>query len=96
MGEWVKETPKAEGWYWIKYNVGRKYRICPCELFIFKKEKKGATNFIRTAGNVSFVEGPNHGGKGLKASGESKIDKSIRFWSEPLIEPVFKEKRVRK
>ena len=94
MGEWVKETPTAEGWYWIKYNVGgRKYRVCPCYLSIFKMDKKGTTNFIRTAGNVTFVEGPNHGGKGLKVSGETKVDKCVRFWSEPLVEPVFKEKK---
>jgi hypothetical protein len=72
--EWVKETPAEEGWYWIKYtNKRRKTTVCPCIVYHFKD---GGT-MVHTAWNDDFMEGPNHGGPGLKYDG--KLDKSIRF-----------------
>ncbi len=75
--KWVKETPAKEGWFWIKYKNKRKeYSVCPAQVFHFK----GGTVAVRSSFNDNFVEGPNHGGPGLKYDG--KIDKSIRFGPE--------------
>ena len=72
--KWVKETPTEEGWYWMKYkNKRNRFTICPAHLCILK----GPTNIVVSARNDTFIEGPNHGGKGLKYN--NKVDKSIRF-----------------
>ncbi len=71
--KWVKETPTVEGWYWIKYkNKRNSHTICPCYVTILKR-----ANVVVTARNDSFIEGPDHGGWGLKYDG--KLDKSVRF-----------------
>lgn len=72
--KWVKETPKEEGWYWIKYKTGKENLTCPCAVIHLKE-----AIMVRTAFNTTFIEGPNHGGKGLKWAGDTKVDKSIRF-----------------
>lgn len=72
--KWSKETPAEEGWYWIKYkNKRNKYTVCPAEVFHFKD----GTTLVASAKNDTFVEGPNHGGKGLKYDGV--LDPSVRF-----------------
>lgn len=68
--KWTKETPAEEGWYWIKYRHGRSYK-CPCEVTHLK------IGTIVHTGRHTFMEGPNHGGKGLKLAG--LLIKSIRF-----------------
>jgi hypothetical protein len=74
MATWVKETPTDEGWYWIRYrNKRKKTTQCPCHVSRFED---GAV-LVVTAHNDTFMEGPNHGGPGLKYNG--KPDKSIRF-----------------
>ena len=78
--KWVKKTPTEEGWYWIKYkNKHDAYTICPCQVTIF--DGSGAdgllVNIVRSARNDTFMEGPNHGGWGLKYNGELCPD--IRF-----------------
>lgn len=87
--KWTKATPTVEGWYWIKYrNKHRTYTICPCYVTRFAEDGKAiasGTVLVRTARNDTFVEGPNHGGPGLKYDG--KVDKSIRFGNK-IAEPV--------
>ena len=78
---WVKETPKVEGWFWIKYRTGRSVTKCPCAVVHFKD---GGT-LVHTARNTSFMEGPHHGGPGLKYNGT--LDKSIRFGPQIDIPP---------
>jgi len=75
--KWVKETPKVEGWYWMKYkNKRNKFTVCPAYVTIFNSRNlKG--NLVVSAKNDSFQEGPNHGGWGLKYAGV--LDPSIRF-----------------
>ena len=72
---WAKETPTEEGWYWIKYRRANHTRTCPC----WVTRLKDGTAHVKTAGHLSFIEGPNHGGPGLKVAGETKVQKSIRF-----------------
>lgn len=71
--KWVKKTPTEEGFYWIKYGRGL---ICRCHVFLTDDSK---TVLVRTLYNDTFIEGPKHGGKGLKTPGEGP-DKTIRFW----------------
>lgn len=77
--KWVKATPKEEGWYWVKYkNKRSKYTVCPAQVIIFKSEGDGLNgNMVLTAKNDSFMEGPAHGGWGLRYNGV--LDPSIRF-----------------
>lgn len=75
--KWVKETPTEEGWYWMKYKGNNGPTVCPAYVTIFNAALKGCV-LVRTARNVSFVAGPNHGGPELKCPGE-KPDKTIRF-----------------
>lgn len=79
MSNWTKETPAVEGWYWIKYRVGNYVRKCPC--YVTRMKIGISCNLVQTARNVSFFEGPNHGGWGLKCivDGKVKLYKSIRF-----------------
>lgn len=70
-----KETPQKEGWYWIKYRGKRGLVVCPCIV-----THVGPATIVTTARNDSFIEGPNHGGMGLRYGG--KLDKSIRFGPE--------------
>lgn len=76
---WTKATPTSEGWYWIKYkNKHGKYTVCPCRVTLFNDGGKYAGSaIVHTARNDTFIEGPNHGGPGLKYDG--KLDTSIRF-----------------
>ncbi len=74
--KWSKKTPTEEGWYWIKYRGKRGTTMCPCQVTIFKSGLSGTA--VRTAWNDWFMEGPNHGGLGLKEGG-GKLDKTIRF-----------------
>ena len=70
---WVKETPIVSGWYWMQYKNKRKtITVCPAYVDIM-----GIGTIVRSAFNDTFIEGPNHGGPGLKYMG--KIDKSIKF-----------------
>ena len=72
--KWTKKTPANEGWYWIRYRNKRDETTqCPCHVSRFG----GGGSLVRTAQNDVFVEGPNHGGPGLKYNG--KLDKTIRF-----------------
>jgi hypothetical protein len=74
VAKWSKETPLDEGWYWIKYrNKRNKTTMCPAEVYHF--EDKGS--LVQSARNDTWMEGPNHGGPGLKYHG--KLDKTIRF-----------------
>jgi hypothetical protein len=72
LTEWSKETPTVEGWYWMKYTHKDIY-VCPAEVELFLD----GTILVRSARGDYFVEGPHHGGKGLKYNG--KRDESIRF-----------------
>ena len=71
--KWSKEIPKEEGWYWIRYRGKHGWVRCPCTVMHFKD----GTNTVATARNDFFVEGPRHGGKGLKCHG--KLDKNVSF-----------------
>lgn len=72
--KWVRETPKEQGWYWMKYRNKRNgFTIVPAEVNRFKD----GTVLVHTAKNDTFIGGPNHGGPALKYSG--KVDTSIRF-----------------
>lgn len=74
---WSKETPSVDGWYWMKYkNAEGRYIECPAYVSIMRGPGMTA-NHVRSARNDSFIEGPSHGGWGLKYHG--KLDKSIRF-----------------
>ena len=74
---WSKETPTTEGWYWCKYkNKRNKFSVCPCEVTIFSGPGLKGTH-VRSAYNTTWMEGPNHGGPGLKYDG--KLDTSLRF-----------------
>lgn len=74
--KWVKQTPTKEGWYWMKYkNKRNTYTVCPAYVTIV-----GEARMVHSAKNDSFVEGPNHGGWGLKYNGV--LDPSIRFGPE--------------
>ena len=77
--KWSKETPAIAGWYWIKYKGKHGTVSCPAEVIIFKPtaQSKMEANLVRSAFNDSWIEGPNHGGPGLKYHG--KLDKTIRF-----------------
>lgn len=55
--KWVEETPTEEGWY------------CPCYVTIFRGGNL-VGNVVHTARNDTFIEGPNHGGWGLKYNGK--------------------------
>ncbi len=73
--KWTKETPEVEGWYWIKYKNKRNFfTVCPAQVINFAFGR-----VVLSARNDTFMEGPNHGGWGLKYAGESKVDTSIRF-----------------
>lgn len=84
--KWSTETPIVEGWYWIQYKGSRRQTVkCPAAVIIMNmKEDKEPTTLVQSARNDSWIEGPNHGGPGLKYCG--KLDKSIRFG--PKIEEV--------
>ena len=69
---WKKQIPTKSGWYWIKYKGKHGTVVCPAEVSFLND-----TTHVRSARNDSFMEGPNHGGPGLKYHG--KVDKSIRF-----------------
>lgn len=70
---WNKETPTEEGWYWMKYkNKRKRYTICPACLIIVDN-----ITIVHSAKNEVFMQGPNHGGEGLKYNGV--LDPSIRF-----------------
>ena len=76
---WVKETPTEEGWYWMQY-LGRENRItqCPANVILFTSENDGLNGaLVISARNDTWVEGPMHGGPGLKNKG--KLDNSVRF-----------------
>jgi len=76
--KWTKEPPKEEGWYWIKYKVGRKYRICPGVVY---REQDG-TIMVRSGFNTTWTAGPRHGGPKLKCwdkNGKFKEDKTLHF-----------------
>lgn len=61
----------------MKYkNKRNKYSVCPAYVTIFTGPGLHG-NFVLSAYNDSFCEGPNHGGWGLKYDG--KLDPSIRF-----------------
>lgn len=83
MNKWVKETPAKNGWYWIRYKVGRRNEIHPAFVMHLKE-----TTCVVTARNKSFFEGKSHGGPGLKHDG--KLDKSVRFWPMKLETPKYK------
>lgn len=70
---WKKATPLVEGWYWCKFlNKRKKYTLTPAFVTIFKD----GTRMVN-AGNTTFIEGPNHGGWGLRWEGQ--LDPSVRF-----------------
>lgn len=74
MAKWTKKTPANEGWYWIRYRNKRNTTTqCPCYVSLFGN----GGCLVVSARNDTFVEGPNHGGPGLKYNG--KLDKTIRF-----------------
>lgn len=79
--KWSKETPKQEGWYWIKYGTGKHIVKCPCTVVHVGKE-----TLVTTARNMTFYEGPQHGGPGLKYTNGNKVTfvPSIRF--SPMIQ----------
>ena len=71
--KWVKTTPTVEGWYWMKYRNKRNCTTtCPAYVTILDEAV-----VVVSARNDTFIEGPNHGGPGLKYNG--KLDKTIRF-----------------
>jgi hypothetical protein len=75
--KWVKKTPTEEGWYWMKYKNKRgKYTVCPARVTILGYPGLQGT-LVHSARNDTFVEGPNHGGAGLKCNGEPCPD--VRF-----------------
>jgi hypothetical protein len=71
--KWKKETPAKEGWYWVKYRGKHGMTTCPAHLMIFKD----GTRCLHSARNDFFVEGPGHGGLGMKYNG--KLDKTLSF-----------------
>ena len=76
--KWAKETPIKKGWYWIKYkNKHKEYVVCPCEVVLYNEGHLKGTALVHTARNDSFIEGPRHGGPGLKDGG--KLCPDIRF-----------------
>jgi hypothetical protein len=77
--QWKKETPIVEGWYWIKYRGKNGMTQCPAEIFIFDKHPDSTANLVNSARGDTWIEGPNHGGPGLKPKGQTIIDKTIRF-----------------
>jgi hypothetical protein len=83
--KWVKATPEVEGWYWIKYKNKRNcYTVCPCYVTIFRSRNLTG-NLVHTARNDTFIEGPSHGGWGLKYNGKPCPD--IRF-GDKIEEPT--------
>ena len=76
----MDQRDTQEGWYWIKYkNKHNKSTVCPCEVMLETSGPFKGIAMVRTARNDTFIEGPRHGGPGLKYAG--KLDKSIRFGS---------------
>jgi hypothetical protein len=71
--KWSKKTPTEEGWYWIKYGSGTSFVKCPCRVVHVKE-----ASLVYSALGPFFIEGPNHGGKGLK-NGQGKRVNTIRF-----------------
>jgi hypothetical protein len=78
---WKKETPKEEGWYWIRYRNGNSMVYSLANLSILNyKSMRG--NILRSFSGGHWIEGPNHGGAGLKRHDlerRPKIDTSLRF-----------------
>jgi hypothetical protein len=69
---WDKQTPDEEGWYWIEYQGKHGLVACPCRVTRLRD-----TTVVYTARNVTFIEGPGHGGPGLRCDGV--LDPTVRF-----------------
>jgi hypothetical protein len=73
--QWSEETPAGEGWYWMQYRDKHgEVSVCPC----YVAHLGNGTTLVRSALNDTWVEGPRHGGPGLKESGRA-LDRSVRF-----------------
>ena len=53
--KWVRDWPKEEGWYWVKYPKGAK---APASVMYHDFAK---TISIRTCFGDTFIAGPYHG-----------------------------------
>jgi hypothetical protein len=69
---WDRRTPAEDGWYWIEYEGKHGLVACPCRVTRLRD-----TTVVYTARNVTFIEGPGHGGPGLRCDGV--LDASVRF-----------------
>lgn len=74
---WSKDVPKAEGWFWVKYQGKKGQVVCPA-LIIHMNVHKGSV--VHSARNDIFVD---HG-DGFTYQGK---EEAIEFWSEEIIAP---------
>lgn len=74
--KWSKELPKSEGWWWAKFRCGNAVLKRPA----FVTHLADGTNMVRSGTSV-WIEGPNHGGPGLKKQdiGRFSKDRSLHF-----------------
>jgi hypothetical protein len=82
--KFVAETPKENGFYWIEFKEGRETVRMPCRV-----EHVNDSTHVRTFSMRTFMEGPGHGGPGLKYqddSGKFKRLLSIRFGPKITLE----------
>jgi hypothetical protein len=84
MKYWTQTTPTEEAWYWIKHKIPRPdgyrgtiWRVVPACVHCFKD----GTASVKSAYGDTWIEGPNHGGNGLKTWIKKNfiIDKSLYF-----------------
>ncbi len=69
---WTAKVPAVAGWYWMRYKVGRHFRTCPGEVI-----HNQVGTVVHSARNDMWIEGPLHGGPGLKCDGV--LDTSVQF-----------------